>query len=251
MLKIERQNYIVKMLNANNIVKVTQISEKLKVSEMTIRRDLKEMEEEGILVRIHGGAKLSEDKNTSKSELSHKVKQNINKELKTDIAKKIASQIKDNETIFLGPGTTIEQSYEFINCNFARIITNSYYLFEKFKDDNRFELILIGGKYRSRTGAFVGSISIDMISKINVQKSFIGVNGIYNNIVTNSNEEEGLLQKYILDKAEIKYIVADNTKLDLKDFYEFYDLYDIDYLITDNHISEDLLKKYKSITKII
>jgi len=250
MLKEERQNFIIDLLNKNKVIKVGDITDQINVTDMTVRRDLQELEKKNLLVRIHGGAKIVEE-DISKFELSHQEKININLEKKQDIAKKISHQINNGETIFFGAGTTIELTYDYLNIDRAKIITNSIHIFNKFKNDRRFELILVGGSYREISGAFVGTIANDFLSSIHVDKAFIGVNGIDEEFIYNSNETEGLTQLYILNNAKDKYIVADSTKFDRKDFYQFYSLVNVDYLITDKTIIPELMNKYKQLVNVI
>lgn len=249
MLKEERHSVILNLLNEKGIVKVSEITEILNVTEMTVRRDLQDLENKGLLTRIHGGAQLNNL--VIKEELSHLEKKNINIKEKKEIAKKIASKIVDGDSIFLGPGTTIELVYEYINADYLKIVTNSIHVFNKFINDSRYELILIGGSYRNRTGAFVGSIANDTLSRMNIKKAFIGVNGIYNNAISNSNEDEGMIQATVLNNSLEKYIVSDSSKLNKRDFYEFYNLEDVTAIITDTNISKENINKYSKYTEII
>ena len=140
--------------------------------------------------------------------------------------------------------------YEYITANYLKIVTNSIHVFNKFKDDHRYELILVGGSYRSRTGAFVGSIANDILYKMNIKKAFIGVNGIYNSAISTSNEDEGMIQATILNNSLEKYIVADSSKLNKRDFYQFYNLENVTAIITDENISEENINKYSKYTDI-
>lgn len=250
-MKEYRKEELLSLLQEEKVLKVTEIAKKLNVTNMTVRRDLQELEDQGLLTRIHGGAKLITNQTLSFSELSHIEKQQMNLEEKQQIAKIVANQIEDGDTIFIGSGTTLELVYDYLTVNHAKIITNSFHVFEKFKTDTRFELVLIGGSYRAKTGAFVGTIANDFVSSIYVQKAFIGVNGINELAVFNSNEDEGLTQRFILDSAQRKYIVADESKFDKQDFYRFYQLDKIDVLITNQRTPEDKLKKYQYLTTIL
>lgn len=251
MLKEERQKYLLEILNKNRIVKVNDIVHDLHVADMTIRRDLQELENEGLLIRIHGGAKAVEGNGESQTELSHRQKKKIHLNEKLEVAQLIAKNILDGETIFLGPGTTIELVYDFLTVKHAKVITNSIHVFNRFKHDNRFELILIGGSYRSKTGAFVGTIANDFVSSIHVQKSFIGVNGLDHSLIFTSNEDEGLTQKYALNSSEKKYIIADHHKLNKKDFYGFYSIKNADYLITDSEIPNEEKRNFEEHIQIL
>ncbi|WP_123054573.1 DeoR/GlpR family DNA-binding transcription regulator [Clostridium sp. JN-1] len=249
MLKDERFQKILEMLESNNIIKIYDIKEMLGVTEMTVRRDLKALEEKGLLIRIRGGAKKKEK--VLFTELSHNQKRNINVEEKKYIAKLAGGLIKENDIIYIGPGTTNEMLYDYINVSYLKIITNSMSIFNKFKDDKRFELILIGGRFRARTDVFVGNFTNELLEKIRVKKAFVGVNGICNNSITTSNEEEGVCQRIILDNASEKYILCDSSKIGKEDFYSFYNLRKVTAVLTDDKISTKVKEEYEKIVKII
>lgn len=250
MIKEERQNYLLEQLTKKGIVRVTDVVQELKVTDMTIRRDLQELEDRGLIIRVHGGAKLI-GTSPSLPELSHREKKDIHFAEKSEVARLIAENIKEGETVFLGPGTTIELVYDHLTIEQAKIITNSIHVFDKFKNDPRFEIILIGGSYRNKTGAFVGTIANDFISSIHVEKSFIGVNGLDTTAAYTSNEDEGVTQRYALDSAKEKYLVADHHKFDKKDFYGFYPIHKVDYVITDTGITKDKRKEFNKYVSIL
>lgn len=249
MLKIERQNLIENEIKKTGIIRVSEITNRLNVTEMTIRRDLKELEEKGVLKRIHGGAKCLGD--FPLKEYSHNEKRSKNIEEKKQISKKIASMIDINDTVFLGPGTTIELVAEYISGKDCKIITTSYYLFDKLAYIHRPEVILVGGFFRENTGAFVGNFANSTLSAIRVKKSFIGVNGVFGNGVFTSSEDEGETQKIILDNSKFKYFIADNSKIGKEDFYNFYSLDESTGIITDSLISKEAYDKLSKYTQVI
>ncbi|MFL0248823.1 DeoR/GlpR family DNA-binding transcription regulator [Clostridium neuense] len=252
MLKEERFQKILDMLNENNIIKITDINEKLGVTEITIRRDLKVLEEKGLLKRIYGGAKkIEKPVKTNFRELSSNEKRKINIEQKKYIAKVAASMVEEGDIIYIGPGTTNELIYDYLNIPYAKVITNSMPVFLRFKEDKRYEIILVGGRYRYHTDVFVGSFTNEILKSMRVKIAFVGTNGIYNDNITTSNEEEGVCQKIIMDNAAKRYIICDSTKLEKEDFFSFYNLKDVTAIITDKDIDEGLKKKYEKIVKVI
>lgn len=252
MTKEDRHRMILKLLEREDTIRVSEIIDKIDVTKMTIRRDLQELEDKNLLIRIHGGArKLENSSDLSFLELSHLDKRHIHLEEKKEIAKQIAGNIHDNETIFLGSGSTIELVYDYIDVNYAKIITNSVYVFNQFKYDPQFDLILTGGTYRSKTGSFTGIIANELLSSIYVQKAFIGINALNDTMVFNANEEEGVLQRNILNNAAEKYLVADYHKFNEMDFYQFYDLKDADYLMTNEKLPKETKEKYSKWIQII
>ncbi|WP_018658917.1 DeoR/GlpR family DNA-binding transcription regulator [Allofustis seminis] len=250
-MKNARQDVILETLDKKNSVKVSELVDELEVTDMTIRRDLQELEDENLLIRVHGGARKVSNGNQGFLELSHNTKRDINPKEKKEIAKLIAENIKDHDIVYLGSDTTIELVYDYLDINHAKIITNSIYVFNKFKDDERFDLILIGGSFRTKTGSFAGSITNDILSSMHVEKAFIGVNAINENNIFNANEDEGVVQRTAFENAKIRYIIADTSKFNKLDFYQFYTLDKIDYLVTNKDISPSLLKQYEPYVKII
>lgn len=249
MLKRERLNQILKMVNENGIVTAAQIMEDLKVSDMTVRRDLDELERNGKLVRIRGGAQ-SIDYNID-YELSHIQKSTIKAHEKMEIASYAASLIQDDETIFLGPGTTVELLASLISDRHIRVITPSLPAFEMLKESFEDRVILIGGSYRSTTGSFVGPLANKMLSSLKFSKAFISCNGIADDEITTSSMAEGELQALACKNSRKTYLLADSHKFNREDFYVYYDLYNIDELITDSSVSQDVLDHYGEFTKIV
>ena len=247
MLKRERLHKIVEMVNTQGIITVNEIINKLDVSDMTIRRDLDELDKAGKIVRIHGGAQsMSYSIN---QELSHSEKQELQIEEKRKIVQLASTYINDGDTIFLGPGTTIELLAEAMEFKHLRIVTNNYPAFEILKQSNSVNIILTGGDFRKNTGALVGPITNANLKRINFTKSFISANGIHNESICTYNIEEGEAQEIALNNSRTKYL--DNKKLNKDDFYVFYNLHDIDYLITDHSINKDVKIHYEQYVNII
>ena len=249
MLKEERQKIILDKLEENKIIQVSQMTDLLDVTDMTIRRDLKELEDKNLLVRIHGGASRLEK--ARPREFSNEEKLLQNKELKIEIAKKISKLMIAEQNIFLGAGTTIEYVSEFLGDKKLNIFTNSLYLFRKLVFLDNVNIKLIGGEFRKVTGAFVGALSLDLVSRMRFNQTFIGINGLNKGKAYTYSPEEGVLQKMILDNSFDRYLVADSSKLGYEDLYHFYNIEDAKF-ITDSKISPDQaleISKYSEIVK--
>lgn len=250
LLKEERLSTIMDILDASGVLTVKSIVKKLEVSDMTIRRDLDELSKLGKVIRIHGGAQSLN--HYRHDELSHIEKQEIHIAEKLEVAEAASRLIHEGDSIFLGPGTTIELIVKFINVSSLRIVTNSLPVFNLLEQKNEdFDTYLIGGSYRKKTGAFVGSIANDAIDKLKVEKAFIGVNGIKKNSVFTANIEEGSIQSLVLKNAKSKFIVCDYHKFNKEDFYNFYHLSEVDQIITNSNTEEKLLEEYKKYVSIM
>ena len=248
-LREERHKKVLKMIEANNYVKVSEVAKLLDVTEMTIRRDLVLLEKDGLIERIHGGAKRKEP--NGYTELSHVEKKTLNVTLKKQIAKKAAGLIKENEAVFIGPGTTTDFIYDYLEVQSANIITNSISIFNKFQHDPRFDLVLIGGRLRERTGTFVGYLANRWIKDIKVQKAIIGTNGIQYDAITTADEEEMAIQRIILHNSQETYILADHTKFGTEAFQVVATVDEIQGIITDEGVPEEVESYYQDKCKII
>ena len=248
MLKDERQKIILDKLKENDIIQVSQMTDLLDVTDMTVRRDLKELEDRNLLVRIHGGA--SKIEKARPREFSNEEKLLKNKELKMEIAKKISQILIPEQNIYLGAGTTIEYVSEFLGDKKLNIFTNSLYLFKKLVFLDNVNIKLIGGDFRKVTGAFVGALSLDLVSKMRFNQAFIGVNGVNKGKAYTYSPEEGILQKMILDNSFDRYLVSDSTKLGYEDLYHFYNLEDARF-ITDSKITDKQIEDIEKYTELI
>lgn len=248
MLKKERLVTIVDLVNKKGIVTVSDIINQLNVSDMTVRRDLDELEKAGKLLRIHGGAQSLTY--TLTQELSHIEKSTVQTTEKQQIAYYASQLVEEGDTIFLGPGTTIELLAHYLIEKKIRIITNNYPVFEILSQAETPELILIGGDYRKNTGAFVGPIVNDNLRKLKFTRTFISSNGVHNEAISTYSIEEGEAQSIALNNSRQKYLLVDNKKFNRDDFYVFYNLHDFDSLITDNQISDELKSHYSQYVDI-
>ncbi|MGV3130097.1 DeoR/GlpR family DNA-binding transcription regulator [Staphylococcus sp. IVB6181] len=247
-LKEARHQKILKSLKENGSVSVSELSDAMNVAPMTIRRDLKELENKALLVRVHGGAVLM---HTFYNELANDEKKALHSDKKRIIAEKASRLIQNEDTIFIGSGTTNEAIFPFIKHMHLRIITNSLYIFEQYEALEHMDIVLIGGRYRKKTGSFIGQLANTMLEQLHIDKAFIGVNGISDNDATTANEEEGKANEIVLNRSTKKYLVSDSSKFNTRAFSVFYKLDAIDAIITDDAMTQPLTQKYSTITEIL
>lgn len=145
MLKRERLQKIIEKVNINGIVTVNEIMEELDVSDMTVRRDLDELDKAGLLIRIHGGAqKVNASPIPQNYEKSNTEKYDIQTNEKLEIAQFAKQFINDGETIFIGPGTTLEKLATQLLDFKIRVVTNSLPVFNILNQSSTLDLILVG-----------------------------------------------------------------------------------------------------------
>ncbi|OJG80163.1 hypothetical protein RV10_GL004814 [Enterococcus pallens] len=225
------------LLQISGTVKVSDLIKQLNISDMTARRDLGELEGQGLLERVHGGARLKDF--IRSHELSHREKQIMNIQEKQAIARQAVQLIQDNETIFLGPGTTIELLAELITRQSIRIVTNCLPIFQKIKQTSeQRKVYLLGGEMRDTTQAFFGELTNKNLMDMHFHKAFFSCNALNEQDIMTSTFEEGQTQTIALDNSVEKYLLLDSTKVGQKDFYSYYHLKDVTAVITNQDANE-------------
>ncbi|MCW6666251.1 DeoR/GlpR family DNA-binding transcription regulator [Aerococcaceae bacterium NML190938] len=251
MLKAERRDKILALLEQEGFITVEELVEICNVTKMTIQRDLNELAKQQLINRVHGGAKALNMNRINKHEKSNLEKLSEQIIEKEEIAEIAYHQIENGETVFIGPGTTLECFARKIVSKKLRVITNSLPVFNILKASPTIDLILIGGEFREITGAFVGNLALNSISSLQFSKAFISANAISDNNIATYSDTEGIIQAMALDKSLKKYLLVDHLKFEKFDFFTFYQTKDFDYLITDSKLSKTLYNKYSQYVNIL
>lgn len=251
MLKQEKLDRILETVNTKGTITVKDIMTSLDISDMTARRYLQELADKDLLVRVHGGAEKLRIGSLLSNERSNVEKQALQIAEKQEIAKFAGHLVEERETIFIGPGTTLEYFARELPIDNIRVVTNSLPVFLILNERKLTDLILIGGNYREITGAFVGTLTLQDLSSLQFSKAFVSCNGIKEHAIATFSEEEGEVQKIALQNANKKYLLADHSKFDKFDFYTFYNISEIDTVISDSKLSDKTLKSLAKETQII
>lgn len=248
--KNQRQDEILKFVDRAGTVTVAEIMETMKVSDMTVRRDLIELENQGKLTRVFGGAKSN--KVQQYRELPHEEKLFKNIEAKRTVAKKAVQLIEEGDTIFLGPGTSVEVLAEEISNQHLRVITNCLPIFNDLlkKKSDTFKVFLLGGEMRDTTQAFVGEMTNALMDRMYFSKMFFSGNGIKDGQIMTSSFEEAYTQKLALERSKESYLLIDSSKVGKEDFTAICSLSEITALITDQ-TSEVVQGELEVYTKVI
>ena len=172
-------------------------------------------------------------------------------EKKKEIALKAVELIEEGDTIFLGPGTTVELLAKEINLKSLRVLTNCLPIFEILfsKKSETFNVFLVGGEFRKITKSFVGEIANTILENVNFNKVFFSCNAIKENNIMTSTFEESYTQEIILNNSEEKYLLVDDSKIEKIDFTNFYTLDKVTGVVINNTEIETLnkIEKYTNI----
>lgn len=249
MLKRDRIQLILSLVEKQGSITVSELEGILDVSAITVRRDIKELHQKQLLQRTHGGA--ISNTNLKNQNLNYSERKEIHLAEKIKIAAAAAAFIKENDVIFLGPGTTIELIANYILIPNIQIVTSSYGVFNQLTQlKQRLPVILIGGNYHHESLSFNGPLSDNMVNQLHFDKAFIGANGISDGELTNNNLNAGGLQSLVMNRSTENFIVSDSHKFNNKSFFSFYKLQPTDHLITNASLEPSLIRKYQKITQL-
>ena len=248
MLKSERHQAILTLLDEHTYLSMIELADKLHVSDMTIRRDITELNTQKKLIKLYGGAQRID---TQTPELSTNEKNQTNIAQKKHIGKLMNRLIPDQATIYLGAGTTILYALSEIRKKDLVIVTSSLLVLNYVKTHTNYRVLLTGGEFYEKTEEFLGEVAIRAFDNLNIDIAFASTNGIVNNNVTTARFDEGAVQYTAFSKAKTTCIVADTSKLGTSDIYTFTDLSDHDYLLTDETLTDEQRKHYEQYVRVL
>lgn len=238
----KRHQLILNKLQEEGFVNVNELSSELNVSLVTIRKDLKILESRNLLHRTHGSASINDpfifDRNISE-------KEKLKVDEKQRIAKAAAELIEVNESIILGSGSTIlELAKQIKIIHPLTVITASLNLSQILNLNPDIEIFQLGGIIRKSSNSAVGPFAESMISGLNCNKCFLGVDGIDPEFgLTTTNSLEASLNQQMIKSSQKVIVLADSSKFAKRGFGKICDFNQIDIIVTDNGVNESLLKK--------
>ena len=245
MQAVERHRYIVEKVNTSEAVDVDVLAEVFNVSTMTVRRDLSELDRKGLVLRTHGGAVKPEVVQHILSNFDLKVNQN--KIDKQEICKAAASNIEENDIIFIDCGTTLFHMCRYIvGFKNIRVITNSLPVVSELLNYPSIKINLIGGEVDSHRKAVYGKLAEQSIKDYHANKAFIGADGVsVSGGLSTYDEKESSITKNMAACADKVFLLCDSSKIEKNAFVKFSPLNTIHYLVTDKHVSEETIRLYQ------
>ncbi|KJD33768.1 DeoR faimly transcriptional regulator [Tamlana sedimentorum] len=243
MKKKERQQKVIDEVSINRKVSSSYLSEKLNVSEDTIRRDIKELDNKGLITKVHGGAISNIQK------LYHYNEDVIyNRESKIRIAQKAISLLEDNMVIIISGGTTNLMLAKLLPKNLKlTVFTYSLPLAMQLTEHPLVETIFIGGKIYKNSMVTIGIDVIQYLSKIRADVCFMGVSGLdVESGITDEGYEVSLIKKAMIDASDKIVFLTTSNKLNVRHSYDVCSLKQIDTIVTDLDITDPSLNPYIS-----
>lgn len=230
----QRQELILDRLRDDGAVRVHDLTAMLQVSDMTVRRDLDVLAQQGLVEKVHGGATLRD--NPTSDEPSFEVKSARELSEKAAIAEAAAALATPGSAIALSAGTTTwSLARHLLPVPDLTIVTNSMRIADLLSSESagRRTVVLTGG-VRTPSDALVGPVAERAIRSLHVDLLFIGCHGMHADAgLTTPNLAESETNRQFIHSAHRVVVVADHTKWGVIGLSSFADLRDVDVLVTD------------------
>ena len=238
MIKEERYNEILKILDSEKYISAQELAKRLYVSLPTIRRDLSQLHKRGQIVRNHGGAKIIEADSVV-APLSFRKSVNSNK--KRHLCKTAAQMIKEKDVIFIDSSTTTLQMADYIDVNSqVTVVTNGITL-ATILAKKGIKTYCTGGEIFENSLANFGSFAEEFIKKFNFDKMFFSCYGINDKgILTDPSLPETQMRKTAIEQSGEIIFMCDESKFSLSAPYNLMPIHKATCIITNS----DIVYKY-------
>lgn len=233
---VERHQKIIDKINQEGQVKSQLLCEELDVSSVTIRKDLKFLEEKSMLYRIHGGATLSNPYATDRH-VNEKEKLHLSEKMR--IGNSAAKLVTANDSILIASGTTVLAFAKNIRPQEnLTVITSALNVAIELNQHREIEVIQLAGMLRKQSSSVTGIYAEDNLKDFSCTKLFLGVDGIDLEFgLTTANVAEARLNREMIKVSQKTVVLVDSSKFGKRGFGRICGFDNIDEIITDSQIS--------------
>jgi DeoR family transcriptional regulator of aga operon len=241
-----RHQHIINKLKKEGSVNVVDLCDELNVSSVTIRKDLKLLEDKHLLFRTHGGGTISNpyaaDKHVNEKVKLHSVE-------KMGIGEAASRLIEPNDCILIASGTTVLSFAKKIQpIGSLTVITAALNVALELLHRPEIEVIQLGGLLRKSSSSVTGSYAEKILEDFSCSKLFLGVDGVDAEFgLTTTNMMEAQLNKKMIAASQKTIVLADWSKFGKRGFGKICGLEDIEQVITDSNISDHMVETLKGL----
>lgn len=239
----ERQRQILVRARADGRVEVGNLAVDLAVAEETVRRDLRELVDRGVLQRVHGGAYPVESAGFE-SNIAHRSTSLVAE--KRRIALSAAERLQGAETIYIDEGVTPQFVAEAIRPdNPITVVTSSLLVAGALAESPAVTVLLLGGRLRGRTLATVDHWALRMLDDLVIDLAFLGANGISREHgLTTPDPAVAAVKSAVMERSRRRVFVGLHTKFGASSFCRFAEISDFEVLITDSGLSPGEARRF-------
>jgi DeoR/GlpR family transcriptional regulator of sugar metabolism len=204
----QRHELILRTLRAEGPAAVRVLANQLGVSQATVRRDLVQLDQQGRLTRVYGGAVSATDNDEPFAEVA-----TVRVQEKDLIAECAASMVKDGETVLLDIGTTAHRLAHQLHGRSITVITSNLAVYEELQDDHDIQLVLLGGIVRRSYRSLVGFLTEDALRQLHADRLFLGTSGVRpNGQIMDTTVVEVPVKRAMIAAADHVVLLADASK---------------------------------------
>jgi DeoR family transcriptional regulator, ulaG and ulaABCDEF operon transcriptional repressor len=239
-LSVERRERILRILRQGRYAAVGDIAAVAGSSEATVRRDLAQMETEGLVRRVRGGAELAEGAaGGGSSEPPLEYRKGVRLAAKRRIAEAAAGLCADGETVIIDGGSTTFQMTDFLAARTLTVITNSFAIAEPLVHRSLCTVILAGGIVNPESQLILDPFAANMFANYTASKVFMGVFGIDETGATNTESLLITTEKAMIERARELVVLADSSKIGRRGSLFLCPWEKIGTIITDDGVSAE------------
>jgi DeoR family transcriptional regulator of aga operon len=237
----DRHQFILEKLKKEGKVNILDLVEEMAVSGVTIRKDLKLLEDKNLLFRTRGGGSIN---NPYAVDRPIYEKEFINSDEKKRIARAAIELIGQTDSIMIGSGTTVFEVARALNpAHNMTVITPALKVGLELSSKNNIEVLQLGGIIRPKSSSVAGAHAMRVLEEISCSILFIGVDGIDLDFgVSISNLAEATVNQKMIETAQTVVVLADSTKFDRRGLGRICGLEQVQYIITDDKLSKATIK---------
>lgn len=234
----ERHTQILQLLRQDGFVTVVDLSQTLAVSQMTIRRDLDELQEIGLLSRYHGGASLAPERGDM--EWPFMLREREHWEQKQRIGKKAATYVQYGDVVILDGGSTVLQAAKHLTQDRLTVMSNCLPTLSILASRRNINLMGTGGTFYWDNQCFIGPIAVNAIKSINANIALMGTSGLsLKNGLTNRKIEEAEVKRAMIETAAKRILLMDSSKMNCHTLATVGPVEMIDILVTDDGLAAE------------
>ncbi len=245
MCQLKRKKDIVSFVSAQERVRINDIAEHFGISTMTVRRDLYELEKQGLLSVNRGVAVISTGTGV---ELSSSLRADRMYKEKVRIGKAAAAYVTDGNTVFLDCGTTVKElAFELMGKKNITVISNSLLVINTLSACENIRLIAAPGTFHHTAMNFLDVTTFTYLSKVFVDVCFFGTDAVMPNIgVAVPNISDCEIKKLLCSRSKQRVVLADSSKVGREAMYTFADFEQLNVLVTDTRCAKEAAEQMRT-----
>jgi len=250
LLAAQRKARILEQVAANGAMRISDLAAALEVSEVTVRRDVDALAQQGLVDKVHGGVTANSLSSTSEPPFAaNSMREQTSKEV---IAEAAAKLVRPGQAVALMGGSSVYALAKRLRdvANLT-IVTNSVPVSDLFAQSPRADqTVVLAGGVRTPTDSLVGNIASEIFARFNLDLVFMGTHGMDSEFGFSSpNLDESETNREVIRRAAKVVILADHTKWGVRGFSSYADCEAADVVITDDGLGLEALKTLRSKVK--